>query len=60
MLSDYQLKIANFYNVCIGIIEKIVTNFFDQEKYVIHYENLHFFLILGLKLKRIHRVLSIK
>ena len=60
MLSDYQLKNADFYNVCIGIIEKIVTNFFDKEKYVIHYENLHFFLILGLKLKRIHRVLSIK
>ena len=31
-------------------------NFFDEEKYVLHYENLQLQLRLGLKLKIIHRV----
>ena len=28
------------------------TNFFDKEKYAIHYENLQLYLRLGLKLKK--------
>ena len=42
MLSDYQLK----------NVKKLVPNFFDIEKYVIHYENLKLYLTLGLKLKK--------
>ena len=34
MLSDYQLKIADFYNIHIGNVQKLVRNFFDKEKYV--------------------------
>ena len=40
MLSDFQLKIADHFNIPIGNVKKIVPNFFDKEKYVIHYENL--------------------
>ena len=58
MLSDYQLKIADLYNISIGNVKKLVPNFFDKGKYVIHYENLQFYLRLGLKLKKIHRVLE--
>ena len=50
MLSDYQLKVANHYNIPIGHVKKLVPNFFDKEKYVIHYENLQLYLRLGLKL----------
>ena len=35
-----------------------MPNFFDREKYGIHYENLQLYLRLGLKLKKIHRVLE--
>ena len=35
-----------------------MLNFFDEKNYVLHYENLHFYLRLGLKLKKIHRVLE--
>ena len=31
--------------------QKLVSNVFDNEKYMIHYENLKLFLRLGLKLK---------
>ena len=51
MLSDYKLKIANLCNIPIVNVKKLVPNFFDNEKYVIHYENLQHYLRLGLKLK---------
>ena len=56
MLSEYQLKISDLYNFSIGNVKKLVTNFFEEGKYVIHYENLQVFLRLGLKLKKIHRI----
>ena len=45
ILSNYQLKIAD--------LKKLVPNFFDKEKYVLHYENLQLYL-------RNHRVLELK
>ena len=35
-----------------------MLKFFDKENYVIHYENLQFYLRLGLKLNKIHWVLE--
>ena len=32
--------IANLYNVPIGTVKKLVSNFLDKVKYVLHYENL--------------------
>ena len=52
MLSDYQLKIADLYSIPIGNVKKVVSNFFDKEKYVIRYENLKLYLRLGLKQKK--------
>ena len=40
MLSKYQLNIANLYNIPITNLKRLVPNFFDKEKYLIHYENL--------------------
>ena len=40
MSSSYQVRITDFYNVCIGNVRKLVPNFFDKERYVLHYENL--------------------
>ena len=50
MLSDYQLKIADHYNIPIGNVKKLVPNIFDKEKYVIRYENLQLYSRLGLKI----------
>ena len=52
MLSEYQLKIADLYNIPIGNVKKLSPNVLDKEKYVIHYEKLKLYLRLGLKLKQ--------
>ena len=38
MLSEYQLKIADLYNISISNVKKLVPNFFNYEKYALHYE----------------------
>ena len=58
ILPNYQIKIADFCNIPIGNFNKSVPNFFDKEKYVLHCQNLQLYLKLGLKLKKIHRVLE--
>ena len=58
MLSENQLKISDLYNIPIGNVKKLVPDFFDKEKYVIHYDNLKLNLRIGLKLKEIHPVLE--
>ena len=56
MMSEYQLKIADLYNV--PIREKnLVSNLLGKEKYATHFENLQLHFRLGLKLKTIRRVL---
>ena len=52
MLSEYQIKITDLYNILIGNAKKLVPNFLDKENYVLHYENLQLYLRLGLKLKK--------
>ena len=52
MLYDYQLNIADHHNIPIGNVKNLVPNFFDKEKYVIHYENLKLYSRLGLKLEK--------
>ena len=52
MLSAHQLKIADLYNISIGNVKELVSNFFDKEKYVLHSKNLQLCLRLGLQLKK--------
>ena len=58
MLLEYHLKITDLYNVPIGNVKKLAPNFFDEETYVLRYKNLQLYVRLGLKLKKIHRVLE--
>ena len=48
MLSEYQLKVADLYNIPIANAK----NYFHKEKYVLHYENLQLYFRLGLKVKK--------
>ena len=58
MLSDYCKKIAEKYNISIGIVSKLIPTLRDKKEYVLHHRNLQLYLDLGLKIKKIHRVLK--
>ena len=59
-LSKYCLKIANEHNITTGTVKKLVPNLMDKNNYVIHYRNLQQCLELGMKFKKIHRILKFK
>ena len=58
MLSAYCKKIAKKYNISIGLVSKLVPTLRDKKEYVLHYLNLQLYLDLGLKIKKVHRVLK--
>lgn len=61
MLSPYsqraaaELNAKNSYNVT-----KLIPNLNDKSRYVLHYRNLKLYLKLGLKLKKVHKILKFK
>ena len=59
-LSNYCLKIANEHNISTGTNKKLVTDLMDKNNYVIYYRNLQRCLDLGIKFKKIHRILKFK
>ena len=58
MLSGYCKKIAEKYNISIGFVSKLIPTLRDKKEYMFHYCNLQRYLDLGLKIKKIHRVLK--
>ena len=58
MLSPYCKKIAEKYNISIGLVSKLIPTLRDKKEYVLHYRNLQLYLDLGLKIKKVHRVLK--
>ena len=59
-LSDYSLEITNAHNITTGTVKKLVPNLMNKNNYVIHYRNLQQCLELGMKLKKIHRIIKFK
>ena len=57
MLSDYELKIAEDYNICIGNVKKLVPNFVGKENFV---ETFFITWIKNKKSTSCIRILSIK
>ena len=51
MLSKYCKGIANWYDIKVGGVKKLIPNLGDKIKY---------YLSLGMKLVKIHRILSFK
>ena len=57
MLSPYCKQILEKFNITIGQVKKLIPTLADKQKYVLHYRNLQLYLDLGLKLRKVHRVL---
>ena len=58
MVSAYCKKIAEKYKISIGLVSKLIPTLRDKKEYVLHYRNLLVYLDLGLKIKKVHRVLK--
>ena len=58
MLSTYCKKMAEKYNISVGLVSKLISTLRDKKEYVLHYRNLQLYLDLGLKIKKVHRVLK--
>ena len=60
MLSNYCSNFENEYGIKIGGINKLIPNLDNKSKYVVNYRNLQLYLSLGMKLTKVHRILTFK
>ena len=60
MLSPYCAELKSSLAMANAKVEKLIPNLYDKKKYTVHYRNLKLYLSLGLRLKKVHRVLSFK
>ena len=58
ILSNYCSDIENKYGIKIGDANKFVPNLSNKSKYVLHYRYLQLYLLLGMKLTKVHRILK--
>ena len=59
-MSKYCKSIVDRYRIKVGGCKKIVPKLGKKVRYVIHYKNVLYYLSLGMKLVKIHRVLTFK
>ena len=57
---QYCSDIANKYEIKAGGVKELVPNLRDKIKYIVHYRNLQYYLSLGIKLVKVHRILKFK
>ena len=60
MLPKYCKDIADRYGIKVGVVKKLIPSLGGKVEYVVHCRNLKYYLSLGMKLVKIHRILSFK
>ena len=53
MLSDYCKEIADECGIKVGDVKKLIPNFGNKTKYVLHYRDFQLYLSLGMKLSNL-------
>ena len=54
MLSGYCKKIAEKYNISIGLVRKLIPTLKDKKECVLHCRNPQLYMDFGLKIKKVH------
>ena len=57
-MSDYQKRLMKDLELKAPDYKKLLLTLEEKKNYVVHYRNLQFYLKMGMKLKRVHRVLE--
>ena len=58
LLSSYSKRLKDKFDMGSSKVPKLIPNLHDKTNYVLHYRNLQLYLKLGMKLKKIHRVIE--
>lgn len=62
MLSEYSMKqwklIKGKDNIKLNSVKKLIPNFYDKKNYVVTAQSLKLYLSLGLKIEKVHKILS--
>ena len=53
-------KIADKYEIKVGVIKKLISQLANKTNYVVYYRNFQLYLSLRMKLTKIHRVIEFK
>ena len=59
-LSEYQKRCLTVEDKKVGNVLKLILNLKDKKKYVVHYQLLKYYEYLGLRVSKIHRIISFK
>ena len=60
MLSKYCKEIADENDIKVGDVKKLTPNLKNKTKYVLHSRNFQLYLLLGIKITKVQRVLKFK
>lgn len=60
MLSPYAQSLKNEMNLTDVKVEKLVPNLYNKSKYVVHYQNLQYYINKGIKVTNIHRIIQFR
>ena len=60
MMSKFCKDIADWHEIKVGGVKKLIRNLGDKIEHVVHYKNLKYCLSLGMELVKIYRILSFK
>ena len=57
-LSDYSKDFLNKNNDKLGNVNKLILDLHDKKEYIVHYDILKYYISLGIKVSKIHSIIS--